>query len=118
MDERVADRIRERLAEVPQEPTALVFGSSAFPDRVWDVSNRQKTAKALYREIADALDAPLLRGGVSTHVWRATLNTEWMQRGIPDALRAAFIGHSEDMNRSSYTDTSSAARLVQMLWDS
>lgn len=63
MDERVADRIRERLAEVPQEPTALVFGSSAFPDRVWDVSNRQKTAKALYREIADALDAPLLRGG-------------------------------------------------------
>lgn len=117
MDERVADRIRERLTEVPQEPTALVFGSLAFPDRVWDASNRQKAAKALYREIADALDIPLLRE-VSTHVWRATLNTEWMQRGIPDALRAAFFGHSEDMNRSSYTDTSSTARLVQMLRDS
>lgn len=117
MDDRVADRIRERLAAVAQEPTALVFGSPAFPDRVWDASNRQKATKALYREMADVLDIPLLRE-VSTHVWRATLNTEWMQRGIPDALRAAFFGHSEDMNRSSYTDTSSTTQLVQMLRDS
>ena len=114
MDERIADRIRERLAEVPQEPTALVYGSPAFPDRVWDASNRQKAAKALYREMADVLDIPLLRE-VSTHVWRATLNTEWMLRGIPDALRAAYLGHTPEMNRRSYTDTSSTAQLVALL---
>lgn len=73
--------------------------------------------KALYAEMADALDIPLLRE-VSSHVWRATLNTEWMGRGVPDALRAAFFGHSEDVNRSSYTDTSSTAQLVRMLRES
>lgn len=72
--------------------------------------------KALYRDVADALDIPLLRE-VSSHVWRATLNTEWMQRGVPDALRAAFLGHGEDVNRSSYTDTGNTEALVRMLRD-
>lgn len=114
MDPRVADRIRERLARAPQSATAPVFGAPAFPDRVWDPSNRQKAVKALYREMADALDIPLLRE-VSSHVWRATLNTEWMQRGIPDAMRAKHLGHGVDVNRSSYTDTSDTEALVRML---
>lgn len=117
MDTRVADRVRERLAQVSQEPTALVYGAPALPERVWDASNRQKAVRALYREIADALDIPLLRE-VSSHVWRATLNTEWMQRGVPDALRAAFFGHGEDVNRASYTDTTGTEALVRMLRES
>ena len=117
MDSRVADRIRERLTRAPQSDTAPVFGAPAFPDRVWDPSNRQKAVRALYAEMADALDIPLLRE-VSSHVWRTTLNTEWMGRGVPDALRAAFFGHGEDVNRSSYTDTSSTAQLVRMLRES
>lgn len=116
MDARVADRIRMRLSEAPQGTTALVYGAPALPERVWDASNRQKAVKALYREIAGALDIPLLRE-VSSHVWRATLNTEWMQRGVPDALRAAFFGHGEDVNRASYTDTSGTEALVRMLGD-
>ena len=116
MDPRVADRVRERLTRAPQSDTAPVFGAPAFPDRVWDPSNRQKAVKALYAEMADALDIPLLRE-VSSHVWRATLNTEWMQRGVPDALRAAFLGHGEDVNRSSYTDTGNTEALVRMLRD-
>lgn len=116
MDPRVADRVRERLTRAPQSDTAPVFGAPAFPDRVWDPSNRQKALKALYRDVADALDIPLLRE-VSSHVWRATLNTEWMQRGVPDALRAAFLGHGEDVNRSSYTDTGNTEALVRMLRD-
>lgn len=117
MDARVADRVRARLASMPQTASAPVFGSPAYPERAWDPSNRQKAVKALYREMADALDIPLLRE-VSSHVWRATLNTEWMERGIPDALRAAFFGHGEDVNRSSYTDTSGTAQLVRMLRES
>lgn len=116
MDPRVADRVRERLAEAPRAASAPVFGSPATPERVWDPSNRQKALKALYRDVADALDIPLLRE-VSSHVWRATLNTEWMQRGVPDALRAAFLGHGEDVNRSSYTDTGNTEALVRMLRD-
>lgn len=116
MDPRVADRVRERLAEAPRVASAPVFGSPATPERVWDPSNRQKAVKALYRDVADALDIPLLRE-VSSHVWRATLNTEWMQRGVPDALRAAFLGHGEDVNRSSYTDTGNTEALVRMLRD-
>lgn len=114
MDARVADRVRKRLERITQEPSALIYGAPAFPSRVWDASNRQKAIKALYHELADTLDIPLLHE-VSSHVWRATLNTEWMQKGIPDALRAAFFGHSESMNRSSYTDTNGTEQLVRLL---
>lgn len=114
MDSRIANRVRERLARAPQTTSAPVFGAPALPDHVWDASNRQKAVRALYAEMADALDIPLLRE-VSSHVWRTTLNTEWMQRGIPDALRAAHFGHGEDVNRASYTDTSATEMLVRML---
>lgn len=116
MDARVADRIRERLSRAPQDASAPVFGAPALPDRVWDPSNRQKAVRALYRDIADALGIPLLRE-VSSHVWRATLNTEWMERGVPDALRSAFLGHGEDVNLASYTDTGNTEALVRMLRD-
>lgn len=114
MDQRVADRVRNRLERIAQEPSTLVYGSPAFPSKVWDASNRQKAIKALYHELADTLDIPLLHE-VSSHVWRATLNTEWMQKGIPDALRAAFFGHSESMNRSNYLDTNGTEQLVRLL---
>lgn len=54
---------------------------------------------------------------VSTHVWRATLNTEWMQKGVPDLIRSAYFGHSPEVNRSYYTDTTnvSVSVLVDML---
>ncbi len=46
---------------------------------------------------------------VSTHVWRATLNTEWMQKGVPDLIRSAYFGHSPEVNRSYYTDTTNVS---------
>ena len=114
LDPRVSGRIRERLSELPEEGSALLFGAPAKPECVWDSSNRQKAIKALYHELADTLDIPLLHE-VSSHVWRATLNTEWMQRGVPDALRSAFFGHSVDVNRESYTDLGGTEQLVNLL---
>lgn len=102
-DERVAERIRERIAGQPQRPQTLVFGSPGAPDREWDPSNRQRALKALYREVADACDVPLLRE-VSTHVWRTTVNEIWTAQGVPEELRARHLGHTPQVNRESYTD--------------
>ena len=110
MDERVAERVRARLGG----PADLVFGAPCAEGETWDKSNRQKALKALYKEMAAELDISLL-GEVGTHVWRATLNTEWMMKGVPDALRAAHLGHGVDVNLSTYTDTSSTEQLVSML---
>ncbi len=102
-DDRVAERIRERIAGQPQKPLTLVFGSPGAPDREWDPSNRQRALKALYREVADACDVPLLRE-VSTHVWRTTVNEIWTAQGVPEELRARHLGHTPQVNRESYTD--------------
>ena len=114
IDPRVAERIRLRLATLPQTDSTLLYGSPANPDRVWDPSNRQKAIRKLYRKLSDLLDIPLL-SEVSSHVWRTTLNTEWAMLGVPDSLRSAFFGHSVEVNRSFYTDTSSTEQLVRLL---
>lgn len=111
MDERVAERVRERAERAGD---GLLFPSPAEPGSAWDASNRQKAVKALYRELADECDVPLL-ASVSSHVWRATLNTEWMLRGVPDVLRVAFFGHGVDVNVASYTDVSGTEQLVALL---
>lgn len=113
LDDRVAERVRARC-EGLTDASAPVFGAPAAPASVWDSANAQKALKALYRELADACDVPLL-SEVSTHVWRASLNTLWMQAGIPVELRAAYLGHGEDVNRASYTDTGQTDRLIAML---
>lgn len=114
MDPRVAARIRSRLSALPKAGSSLLYGSPAVPDKVWDPSNRQKAIKRLFRELSDLLDIPLL-SEVSSHVWRATLNTEWAMLGVPDSLRSAFFGHSVEVNKSFYTDTSSTEQLVRLL---
>lgn len=112
LDERVAERLRERLAG--KEPEELVFPAPARSDKVWDDNNAQKVLKRLYAEIADALDIPLLKE-VRTHVWRATLNTEWMGKGVPDIIRAAYFGHTPEVNKQYYTDLTDITPLMGML---
>lgn len=113
-DERVADRMRRRMEEAGDDAEALLFPAPAASGSVWDLNNAEHAIKKLYRELADELDIPLLRE-VSTHVWRATLNTEWMQRGIPEVIRSAYFGHSPEVNRNYYTDTTNVSVLVGML---
>lgn len=113
-DARVAERMRRRMERAGRDPEALLFPAPAAPDSVWDLNNAEHAIKKLYRELADELNVPLLRK-VSTHVWRATLNTEWMQKGVPEVIRAAYFGHSPEVNRNYYTDTTNVSVLVDML---
>lgn len=110
-DERIADRIRERLALLP-EGDVPVFGSPAFPEREWDASNAQKAVRALYDEMADALGIPLLRE-VSSHVWRATLSSEWRDKGELPETRAAYFGHTPEVNERYYTSGMDAVALAK-----
>lgn len=114
MDDRVADRIRKRVSEATEGVQTPVFGAPVNPDTVWDNSNAQKAIKRLYAKIADDLNIPLLRE-VSSHVWRATLNSEWMDKGVSTDRRAAYLGHSEDMNRRAYTDMTDLTAMVEIL---
>ncbi len=36
---------------------------------------------------------------------------EWMQKGVPDLIRSAYFGHSPEVNRSYYTDTTNVSVL-------
>ena len=114
LDERVAERVRKRLEEAGKAPDALLFPAPAAPGKEWDLNNAEHAIKKLYHELADALDIPLLNE-VSTHVWRATLNTEWLNKGVPEIQRAAYFGHSPEVNRSYYTDLTDISSLVEML---
>lgn len=113
VNEAVAERIRARVEATgsPQEP---VFHAPSVPGSVWDSSNAQKAIKRLYTDLSEALDIPLLNK-VSSHVWRSTLNTEWMNDGVPPEIRSAFLGHTEKVNRTSYTDLTDISPLVEKL---
>lgn len=113
-DARVADRVRARLARVADDPDALVFPAPTAPDRVWDSANCTKTLRRLYDKMADDLGIPLLHE-VSSHVWRATLNTEWRDRGVLPEVRAAYFGHSPETNLQYYTDHVDVSGLVALV---
>ena len=66
------------------------------------------------REIGRECKIPLL-SEVSTHVWRATLNTMAMSKGVPAEIRAAWFGHGEGVNVTSYTDTTDTTPLVKAM---
>ena len=64
--------------------------------------------------MADELGISLLRE-VSSHVWRATLNTEWRDRGVLPEVRAAYFGHSPETNLQYYTDHVDVSKLVALV---
>ena len=111
LDSRVAARIAARLAETRFD---RLFGSPAAPTSLWDTSNAQHAMTRLMREIGRECKIPLL-SEVSTHVWRATLNTMAMSKGVPAEIRAAWFGHGEGVNVSSYTDTTDTTPLVDAM---
>ncbi|MGN0077085.1 MAG: tyrosine-type recombinase/integrase [Parafannyhessea sp.] len=114
-DKRASEAVRRRLKDtVGPEPTSLVFGSPAAPQKPWDRSNAHKTLRKLYDMMADELSIPKLRE-VSTHSWRDTLNTEWMEQGVPVEIRHEFFGHSKEENVSTYTDVTHTRALLDML---
>lgn len=103
----VGIRLGARVLSSPEEGYLFPSGNGTQ----WDRSNAQKALRRLYNELADELGIPLLRE-VSTHVWRATLNTIYAGEGMSDALRAKFFGHTEDANARYYMDFDAAKSLA------
>lgn len=93
---RLAGRVTGRDARWP------VFGAARNAGRPIDGRCAAANTRKLYDELADELDIPLLRE-VSTHVWRATLNTEWQAKGMSPAVCSALFGHSVAVNHDYYT---------------
>lgn len=101
-DERVARRLRDRLEHLLKAPDQPVF-PAPVAGGIWDQRNCQRALAAFYDELADALSLPLLHEA-RTHVWRTTLNSELRDKGVPAEWRAAYFGHSVEINRRRYTD--------------
>lgn len=102
--EAVSGRLRERVAGLA--PGDHVFGAAKTPGAAWEYRNAHKVIRRLYDEMADVLGIDVLRH-VSSHVWRASLNTEYLDPecpyAMPEALRVALFGHTRAVNADYYT---------------
>lgn len=87
-----------------------VIGAPADRKREWDPSNRNKALREMYLNMAGVLEIPDLKIQCG-HVWRATINTILRDRGVGLEVRAAMLGHSAVVNRTSYTDTTDMSPL-------
>lgn len=113
-DERVAERLRGRLAHVVRPAQSAPVFPAPVTGQVWDRGNCQKAVRAFYDELADTLGIPQLHD-VATHTWRATLNSEWADLGISAERRAAYFGHSIEVNRARYTDLTDVSEIARVL---
>lgn len=110
LDPRVSERLVKRLDAIA-DPNHPLFGAPSDPAKEWDARNRDRKIAAVYEEMAEKLEIPLLeheRG----HMWRATLNTLLFDR-IPEATRIRLLGHTEAVNRQFYTAVTSTKSVVE-----
>lgn len=100
----VNPRIEEYIAKLARSsnPGDLIVGAPADPTKVWDSNAASKAATKLFKDMAKVLNMPKL-AQMTSHSWRATLNT--LTAGtIPLEVRAAYFGHSQEVNVRHYTD--------------
>lgn len=109
LDQRVVERLRDRLAHA-QSSSDLIVGSPFDAAKVWDLRNCSKVLEGLYLEMADTLKIEAFKAERS-HIWRATLNTMLIDV-VPHAMRAAQFGHTEKVNMKSYTDKALTSEMV------
>lgn len=114
IDERVAERLRGRLAHIVRPAASAPVFPAPVTGKVWERGNCQKAVRAFYDELADTLGIPQLHD-VATHTWRATLNSEWADLGISAERRAAYFGHSVEVNRARYTDLTDVSEIARVL---
>ena len=96
----VADLLLERAAL--NKPAHPIIPTPTKLDVSWDKDNHQKTIAKYYKIWAEELGIPELMTERS-HVWRTTVNS-MLAGAIPDAIRAAMLGHTEAVNANAYTD--------------
>lgn len=98
--EAVAHRLIRRTGGC--DPSMPLFGAARDASKLIQPRCVATNTRKLYDLLSDTLDIPLLHE-VSTHVWRASLNTEWQARGMPPAMCSALFGHTASVNSSYYT---------------
>lgn len=98
----VVQRLENRWAH-RENDSDHVIGAPVDASKQWDAGNCGKATARLYMELADDLHIELLKTA-RTHVWRTTLNT-MLLGSVPEIIRAAYFGHTQEINRDSYTDT-------------
>ncbi len=96
---KVAEALKRTRAE--KRPGDYVIPQPTS-DKPWDRSNASAGIRDYYDGIAKVSDLHFA-SEISSHAWRRTLNT--MTAGyLPAHVRAAYFGHTEEMNARSYTD--------------
>lgn len=108
LDQRVADRMRERQDRA-SKPTEYVIGAPSDAGTVWEARNRNKATAGLYVELADRLGIPALETERS-HIWRTTLHALY-DGTTPAAVLNSQFGHSEKTHQRHYTDASDLSAL-------
>jgi len=108
LDDRVADRLRQRR-ERAGSMKEFVIGTPTDPTKPWNRDNRNKAARALYLEIAEQTGVEILENERS-HVWRTTLHTLYGD-AVPTAVLDSQFGNSEKVRAKHYTDPSDLSAL-------
>lgn len=108
----VAAHLRQRRVERPDD--VYVVSAPADGSKVWEPRARDKATAALYVEMADVLDLPLLRRDFRGHGWRTTLNSLTSDT-VPVEVRAALLGHTEAVNRQHYLDLSDLTAVARAM---
>ena len=103
-------RVTDHLAALSGDPGDYVGGAPMDRSAIWDASNCTKHLRTLYDELAAATGVTALEDHLS-HIWRATINSRLIRAGVPDAARAAQLGHGTKVNEKHYTDR---ARLLDL----
>lgn len=111
--EPVAKRLRDRRAAALDDQCPVI-GGPANPSKPWDASNAGKAVRQLYIRMAELLKIEDLFVQRS-HVWRATLNGLVISQNVPAEVRAAWFGHSTEVNQSAYTDIHDPAPMAEAI---
>lgn len=105
LDDRVVERIRELLAAHPDDdPGNPLVGQAGDRSKVWDESKIRSLTRALYDDLAEALDIPKLSiKTLLTHIWRPTLRMRLISAGIAESVILRQLGHTEAVASKHYT---------------
>ena len=112
----VAKRFQERLDTLPAKAN-YIFHTPNNPCTRYDTNNADKAVnRFLQDEVAKQCDIETLETQGS-HTWRMTLNTFAKEKKVPVEIRAAYFGHSEDVNEQYYTDAVDVSDFVAVMFE-
>lgn len=97
--------------------SGLLIPSPTDATKPWSQAAAKEAAAELYVELATTLDIAPLRT-LRSHAWRTVINRELIARGVGDAERVAYLGHTAEVNSASYThgrDLSPVSALIGKL---